>query len=115
MPWQDVITNSTNPIFARRMVYKITEYQKKYKGVDVDSIAAEFANADDATKKEWATYTNNMQSIVKTCRARRRFQASIAEDRAYRDRIAQNNIGKEDSSAYYPKEYPNGYSEDGDQ
>lgn len=71
-PWEKVITESTNAIFARRMIYKIKEYRTKYKELDVDSIAEEFATSDDETKKEWATYTNNMKSITKTCRIQRR-------------------------------------------
>lgn len=72
--WEKVITESTNTIFARRMIYKIKEYRAKYKELDVDSIAEEFATSDDETKKEWATYTNNMKSITKTCRVQRRIK-----------------------------------------
>lgn len=72
--WETVINNATNPIFARRMIYKITEYQKKHPNLDVDSIAEQFASCNDETKKEWAMYTNNMKAIVQICRMQRRIK-----------------------------------------
>jgi hypothetical protein len=75
--WQKIITNSTNAVFARRMIYKISEYQKRYPGLDVDSIAEEFVSASDDVKKEWATYTNNMKSIAASCRFARRLQRNV--------------------------------------
>jgi hypothetical protein len=59
------------------MIYKISEYQKKYPTLNVDSIAEQFASLDDQTKKEWATYTNNMKAIVSTCRVQRRIANSV--------------------------------------
>ena len=79
-PWEKVIVESTNAIFARRMIYKIKEYRAKYKGLDVDSIAEEFATGGAEVQKEWATYTNNMRAIASTCRVQRRIKNGIDWD-----------------------------------
>lgn len=98
--WQKIIKDSTNLVFARRMIYKISEYQKRYPGLDVNSIATEFASASDNVKKEWATYTNNMKSIASSCRFSRRLQRNVE----YAAELAEWN--KKDSE---PNDFYDGY------
>ena len=95
-PWEEVIINSTNHIFAKRMIKKIKEYRAKYKSIHVDSIAEQFATGDDETKKEWALTYNNMQYIVKNCRFHRRIRAegeSDAEDRKRKEQLSSHVHG----------------------
>jgi hypothetical protein len=103
-PWEEVIINSTNQIYARRMIKKIKEYRAKYKGIDVNSIAEQFASNDDEGKKEWALEYNNMQSIVKICRLHRRIQSES-------DREAEEKARRTKHDPSYGKNYKERYGD----
>lgn len=107
-PWEEVIINSTNHIFAKRMIKKVKDYRAKYKGIDVDSIAKEFASGCEENKKEWALMYNNMASIVKICRVQRRIASEAESDRASKERQEELRIEKERG---YGKNYKERYGD----
>lgn len=103
-PWEVVIINSTNHIFAKRMIKKVKEYRAKYKGIDVDSIAKEFASECEENKKEWALMYNNMASIVKICRDQRRLDSKLEIEQADKERKKEEERG-------YGKNYKERYGD----
>ena len=85
--WECVIIDNTNEKYALEMIIKFRAYQKRYPGVDLDSVAEEFSTLSLNDKREWALRPNNMKSIVETCRFYRRMR-SIEMDRELRERLA---------------------------
>lgn len=70
--WEKVIIDNTNEQYALAMIIKFRAYRKRYKEVDLDSVAEEFSSLPINEKRKWAMRTNNEQSIVKTCRIQRK-------------------------------------------
>jgi len=79
--WEAVIIDNTNEKYALEMIIKFRAYQKRYPGVDLDSVAEEFSTLSLNDKRDWALRANNMQSIVKTCRIQRRMRSEIESDK----------------------------------
>jgi len=76
--WEEVIIDSTNEQYALAMITKFRAYRKRYKGVDLDSVAEEFATLSTINeKRDWALMSNNEQSIVKICRFRRKVNRDV--------------------------------------
>jgi len=92
--WECVIIDNTNEKYALEMIIKCRAYRKRYPGVDLNSVAEEFSTLSLNDKRDWALRTNNMQSIVKTCRLLRRMQAEIESDKLSKE---WNNYCKERS------------------
>ncbi len=84
--WEKVIIDNTNEQYALAMIIKFRAYRKRYKGVDLDSVAEEFSSLPINEKREWAMRTNNEQEIVKTCRRQRKINSDAMFDKMIRER-----------------------------
>jgi hypothetical protein len=85
--WEEVIIDSTNEQYALAMIIKFRAYRKRYKGVDLDSVAEEFSTLSTINeKRDWALRSNNEQSIVEICRFRRKVNRNVMYEQMERER-----------------------------
>ena len=85
--WEEVIIDSTNEQYALAMIIKFRAYRKRYKGVDLDSVAEEFSTLSSIKeKRDWALRSNNEQSIVEICRFRRKVNRNVMYEQMNRER-----------------------------
>ena len=84
--WEEVIIDSTNEQYALAMITKFRAYRKRYKGVDLDSVAEEFSTLSINQKRDWAMRNNNEQSIVATCRVQRKSKRNVMYEEMSRER-----------------------------
>ena len=85
--WEEVIIDSTNEQYALAMIIKLRAYRKRYKGVDLDSVAEEFSTLSSIKeKRDWALRSNNEQSIVEICRFRRKVNRNVMYEQMNRER-----------------------------
>jgi hypothetical protein len=85
--WEEVIIDSTNEQYALAMIIKFRAYRKRYKGVDLDSVAEEFSTLSSIKeKRDWALRSNNEQSIVEICRFRRKVNRNVMYEQMTRER-----------------------------
>ena len=84
--WEEVIIDSTNEQYALAMIIKFRAYRKRYKGVDLDSVAEEFSTLSINEKRDWAMRSNNEQSIVAICRVQRKIKRNVMWEQMDRER-----------------------------